>query len=153
MIHANPNLLGQPQAILAVGSGVLLGEQIARRAHANQFRRDGVTPYIEHPAAVAAWLSGNDDDTIATAWLHDVIEDTAENGVTLRAAGVSENVIRAVMALTKHPGQEYDEYIKNVKKNPMARKVKIADMINNLCDMPTSAQIKKYNRGLKALLA
>ena len=25
MIHANPNLLGQPQAILAVGSGDLLG--------------------------------------------------------------------------------------------------------------------------------
>ena len=73
--------------------------------------------------------------------------------LTLRAAGVSENVIRAVMALTKHPGQEYDEYIKKVKKNPMARKVKIADMINNLCDMPTSAQIEKYNRGLKALLA
>lgn len=52
--------------------------ELARRAHAGQTRKDGVTPYIEHPLAVAATLSGYgyDDETVAAGLLHDVIEDT-----------------------------------------------------------------------------
>lgn len=40
-----------------IGSSVLLAEQIATRSHANQFRRDGVTPYITHPEAIVKKLA------------------------------------------------------------------------------------------------
>ena len=62
--------------------------KLARRAHAGQTRKDGVTPYIEHPLAVAATLSGYgyDDETVAAGLLHDVIEDTDVNVAELDAA-------------------------------------------------------------------
>ena len=55
---------------------VRLAAQIATDAHRGQFRRDGVTPYISHPEAVAKRVEG-DDLAEAIAWLHDVLEDTA----------------------------------------------------------------------------
>ena len=62
--------------------------ELARRAHAGQTRKDGVTPYIEHPLAVAATLSGYgyDDETVAAGLLHDVIEDTDVAAADLDAA-------------------------------------------------------------------
>ncbi len=62
--------------------------ELARRAHAGQTRKDGVTPYIEHPLAVAATLSGYgyDDETVAAGLLHDVIEDTDVDAADLDAA-------------------------------------------------------------------
>ena len=52
--------------------------RIAVRAHAGQTRKDGCTPYIEHPMGVAAILIeyGYGPDTIAAGLLHDVLEDT-----------------------------------------------------------------------------
>lgn len=62
--------------------------ELARRAHQGQTRKDGVTPYIEHPLAVAATLSGYgyDDETVAAGLLHDVIEDTDVDAADLDAA-------------------------------------------------------------------
>jgi (p)ppGpp synthase/HD superfamily hydrolase len=59
-------------------------EVIATKAHEGQYRRDGVTPYIEHPKAVAARVKG-DEKAEMVAWLHDVIEDTKkENKASLK---------------------------------------------------------------------
>ncbi len=80
---------------LAQGTDALrqleLAHAIARRAHAGQFRRDGSTPYIEHVITVAGRTSefGGDDQAIAIAWLHDVLEDTKETEESLRRAGIS----------------------------------------------------------------
>jgi len=133
------------------GAAAELAEQIARKAHAGQFRRDGSTPYITHPAAVVEKLRAEDDETTATAWLHDVLEDTSETAETLHAAGVPERVIRAVLVLTKR-GEPYAAYLDGVKRNPIACKVKVADMLHNLSDSSTERQIVKYARGLLALL-
>ena len=136
----------------AVGSGAWLAEQIARRAHANQFRRDGVTPYIAHIEAVVKRLAGENDDVIAAAWLHDVIEDTCLIPETLRQAGIPDRVVNAVIRLTKTGARSYDFYLEGVKENEIARKVKVADMLHNLSDEPTKKQILKYAQGLVALL-
>ena len=56
-------------------------EVIATKAHEGQYRRDGVTPYIEHPKAVAARVRG-DEKAEMVAWLHDVIEDTKKEKKT-----------------------------------------------------------------------
>lgn len=131
----------------------LLASLIAARAHAGQHRRDGVTPYITHPAAVASRLerTGADDVVIATAWLHDVIEDGAETPETLRTAGVPEKVVQAVEVLTKRPGVSYEDYLRGVKRHAIARQVKVADMLHNLGDNPTEGQVIKYAKGLLVL--
>jgi hypothetical protein len=76
---------------------VLLAEQIARKAHVNQFRRDGVTPYITHPEAVVKKLGTESDDVLAVAWLHDVLEDTCVT-VTIKTSGSTTVLKRWVKA-------------------------------------------------------
>jgi len=44
--------------------------------------------------------------------------------------------------------KSYEDYLEDVKKNPLARTVKIADMLSNLADNPTKNQIIKYSKGL-----
>lgn len=129
-----------------------ISKQVASRAHSGQHRRDGWTPYINHPAAVAGKLAGESVVVIATAWLHDVLEDTAETPETLRAAGLPDSVIHAVEVLTKTEGVSYGEYLSGVRQNWIARKVKVADMLHNLSDAPTERQIIKYAKGLLLLL-
>lgn len=68
--------------------------------------------------------------------------------VTLFARGIPECVVTAVEILTKRKGLPYLEYLYGVRANPIARKVKIADMLSNLADNPTPKQIRKYAEGL-----
>jgi (p)ppGpp synthase/HD superfamily hydrolase len=61
----------------------------AREAHAGQVRNgSGGMPYIEHPVAVATLLAENDfdDEVLAAALLHDVVEDSETTVEDLRAA-------------------------------------------------------------------
>lgn len=120
---------------------------LAMSAHAGQFRRDGITPYINHAEAVAKRVCG-DDEAEMVAWLHDVIEDTDLRESEMLWCGVPSDVIEAVVILTKGSRVNYDDYLARVKAHPVARKVKIADMLANLADAPTEAQIVKYAKGL-----
>lgn len=122
-------------------------ERIARRAHKGQFRRNGMTPYIKHPQRIVKEISG-DDNAKAVAWLHDVLEDTPVTAEELADGGIPSDIILAVQTLTKVKGQPYNEYLKRVKANPLARKVKMYDMLDNLADAPTERQIQKYLQGL-----
>lgn len=126
--------------------------QFAYNAHNGQTRRDHFTPYISHPQNVAERLRGESDEIIMTAWLHDVLEDTKETPDSMRAAGIPEPVIEAVQVLTKTEGEDYSVYLARVKAHPIARKVKIADMLSNLGDSPTDKQIIKYAYGLILLV-
>ncbi len=129
-----------------------IAERIAIVAHTGQFRRDGVTPYIEHPRLIAKKLSGEPDETIAVAWLHDVLEDTDFPVETMRQAGVSEPVLDAVRLLTRPEDKSYTKYMKAIRTHPVALKVKVADMLHNLSDTPTEYQVLKYAKGLLILL-
>lgn len=121
--------------------------QMAFRAHSGQFRRDGVTPYIRHPEDVAKRV-GDDPIAIAAAWLHDVLEDTPFTLRDLLERGFPIEVITVVQLLTHEEGVGYGEYIRNIGSHPIARKVKIADILSNLNDKPTDKQIEKYARAL-----
>lgn len=124
---------------------------LARFAHAGQTRRDGFTPYVAHPEAVAHSLRFSSSEIIAAAWLHDVLEDTSLDVATMRAAGIPDPVLEAIQLLTK--GDEgYYVYLAKLRKNEIARRVKIADMLHNLSDAPTDAQIRKYAQGLLELI-
>lgn len=128
-----------------------IAKRIAFDAHRGQYRRDGVTPYIAHPQAVAELLAGESDEVVAVAWLHDVLEDTQVTEAFLRSQGISDRVIKAVDILTKKKGVKYFDYIELVKSDEIARKVKVADMVSNLTDKPTERQIAKYLKGLLIL--
>lgn len=135
--------------------------QIAKQAHAGQFRRDGVTPYFTHPNDVARRVQvlfppaddAEREALIDAAFLHDVLEDSATALEDLLDAGISWDTAAPVIRLTRTPEETYKEYLRQVKSHPIARKVKIADMISNLADAPTEKQILKYAKALQFLLS
>lgn len=135
-----------------MASIVELAKQIATAAHDGQFRRDGLTPYINHPQEVVRRVQG-DEQAEAVAWLHDVLEDTAETPKSLAAKGIPDHIIASVEVLTKTDGPSYDRYLEGVLADPIAKRVKVADMLTNLSDQPTNKQIRKYAHGLLMLVA
>ena len=128
---------------------------LAEKAHAGQFRRDGTTPYFDHVRDVAriAQMRGGDDKVIAAALLHDVMEDCNVTEFELLEAGICQEVVDAVKALTLDGDTPYHEKIKALSSNPIARVVKIADNLSNLSDEPTDRQILKYAKSLQILLS
>jgi (p)ppGpp synthase/HD superfamily hydrolase len=130
--------------------------QIARRAHEGQLDKSG-RPYIGHPLRVMGRVSG--DPTRMVAVLHDVVEDTAVTVDDLARAGVPDEVLRAVDAISKRPGEPQDTYLARVAANPMALTVKRADIADNASpermsrlDQPTQARLTdKYANALRLL--
>lgn len=131
-----------------------LASAIAIKAHKNQFRRDGVTPYISHVEQVVSNIRkrGGSDEERTVAWLHDVIEDTDVTIDYLREQ-FPQKIVDAVIALTHQKGESYESAILRAKANPIARNVKIADNLANLSDNPTDKQILKYAKSLQTLMS
>jgi (p)ppGpp synthase/HD superfamily hydrolase len=123
--------------------------KVAYDAHKGQTRRNGRTPYIEHPIAVAKKV--HTDQQKMVAMLHDVIEDTTVSAEFLKVKGIPSDVIDAVKILTKRKGDDYMEYLKRVKENPLALSVKLADIDHNLHDSPSEKQKLKYKKALEFL--
>jgi (p)ppGpp synthase/HD superfamily hydrolase len=107
---------------------VAAAKAIATIAHRFQTDKIGV-PYIEHPSRVAARL--NDPKHIAAAWLHDVIEDCGITAKDLAAAGISDEVIDAVVLLTRTDKNQGNGYYEAIRQNPIALAVKLADIEDN----------------------
>jgi (p)ppGpp synthase/HD superfamily hydrolase len=124
-------------------------QSIMHHAHEGQFRRNGVTPYVNHPIDVASRVDKWYEKMVA--YMHDVIEDSGLEREDLVYIGIPEFIIEAVELLTKKKGQSYEDYLILINNNPIARAVKIADMQSNLSDSPTERQIKKYTKGLEIL--
>ena len=112
--------------------GELLGKMIviATNAHAGQFDRGG-NPYILHPLRVMSYLKTDDEELMCIALAHDVIEDTNVSYKELREAGMTERIIAGIKALTKQPGQTYEEYKAGVFANVDAMRVKMCDLRHN----------------------
>ena len=100
---------------------------LAYTAHHGQFDKGGV-PYIFHPIHLAEEM----DDEVSTcvALLHDTVEDTA---VTLEelAESFPREIVEAVDLLTHRDGVEYFDYVRSIRANPVAVKVKLADLRHN----------------------
>ena len=105
-----------------------LALSIATEAHKGQFDKAGVD-YVEHPIYVASQVDTEEEKAVAL--LHDVIEDSPFTAEELLLAGLLETVVTAVQILSKKKGQDYQTYLENVKSNPLARVVKLADLKHN----------------------
>lgn len=130
--------------------------QVARRAHEGQLDKSG-RPYIGHPLRVMGAL--RDEHERMTAVLHDVVEDTSVTLADLKAAGCPEEVVAAVAAISKRPGEDQATYLARVAANPIARAVKRADLADNMSpdrlsrlDPATRERLRaKYESALRQL--
>ena len=123
-------------------SMVDLALSIARKAHEGQLDKAGVD-YIEHPIYVASQVDTEEEKAVAL--LHDVIEDSPVSAEGLLQAGLPETVVTAVQVLTKKKEQDYQTYLETVKKNPLARVVKLADLEHN-SDLSRLSSITEKDR-------
>lgn len=105
-----------------------LAYTIAKKAHAGQTDKAG-KPYIEHPVFVASLCKTETEKIVAL--LHDTVEDTGLTLDALATYGFSDEIITAVDCLTHKDGISYELYIEKVKLNPLALKVKRADLTHN----------------------
>ena len=101
--------------------------RLAYRAHAGQLDRGGV-PYIFHPYHLAEQM--DDERSICVALLHDVVEDTPVTLEEIQREFPSE-IAEAVALLTHDPSTDYFAYVRRLKANPLAKKVKLADLMHN----------------------
>ena len=97
-------------------------------AHKNQVDKTGL-PYVFHPFHLAEQM----DDEISTvcALLHDVIEDTPYTLLDLKNMGFNDTVIEVLTLLTHNENVPYFDYVRKIKNNEIAKKVKIADLKHN----------------------
>ena len=102
--------------------------KIAKKAHLGQVDKAG-EDYIKHPQKVASFVKT--DEEKAVAYLHDVIGDTELTLENLYEYDFSKEVIEAVDIITKKRGEDYQSYLNSVKKNKLARAVKLADLRHN----------------------
>lgn len=126
-------------------------------AHKDQQDKSGL-PYFIHPLHLAEQM--DTEEEICTALLHDVLEDTPCTLEDLRQAGFPPAVLRALALLCRDPATPYLDYVAALRADPLARKVKLADLAHNSdldrLDTVTPADLarrEKYRRAQALLLA
>ena len=97
-------------------------------AHKDQLDKSGL-PYVFHPFHLAEQMT--EENTVVAALLHDVVEDTPYTFDDLLAMGFGEEVVAALRLLTHDDAVPYMDYVANIKANPIARAVKLADLRHN----------------------
>ncbi len=129
--------------------------RLAYEAHEGQTDKCGL-PYVFHPYHLAEQMKT--EETVITALLHDVLEDTDRTMEDLAVEGFPKAVLNALALLTHDPQVPYMDYVANIKKDPIARAVKLADLTHNSdltrLDHVTKKdldRVKKYQKA-KALL-
>ena len=101
--------------------------KIAYSAHHGQLDYNGI-PYIFHPIHLAEGM--DDEISCCAALLHDVVEDTAVTMEEL-AREFPKEVIDVLKLLTHTDDTDYFDYVRSIKTNPIAVKVKLADLAHN----------------------
>ena len=130
--------------------------EIAARAHAGQVDKAGQA-YILHPLRVMLRMKSAHERMAAV--LHDVVEDTPVSLQQLVAEGFAPEVIAAVEALTKRPGESRIGAARRAAADPVARQVKLADNAENMdlsrIENPTErdfARLEEYKTVREILL-
>lgn len=126
------------------------------KAHKNQKDKSGM-PYFFHPVHLAEQMETEEE--ICVALLHDVAEDTEYTLDDLKEMGFPVPVTDALFLLTRTDDLTYMDYVRRLKPNPIARKVKLADLYHNSdlnrLDSVTERDLKrnkKYAEAVRILL-
>lgn len=128
---------------------------ISFSAHMNQLDKGGM-PYVYHPYHLAEQM--DDELSVCTALLHDVVEDTSVTIDDIKNEGFPEEVIEALRLLTHDDSVPYMEYVRKIKPNEIARKVKAADLEHNsdlsrlnTVDGAALERVEKYRQAINIL--
>ena len=133
-----------------------LAMRICFDAHKNQVDKSGL-PYVFHPWHLAEQMETEHE--VCVALLHDVMEDTETTPEELIEAGVPERYVATCKKLAHKPGTLYMDYVTALADDPVARKVKLADLRHNadlsrLNHDPTErdlSRLKRYQRAIALL--
>ncbi len=125
-------------------------------AHKHQTDKSGM-PYVHHPFHLAEQML--DEDTTIVALLHDVCEDTKYTLDDIKKEVCDdERILEALALLTHDPKVLYEDYVAAIKPNPIARAVKIADLMHNSdttrldkVDEKAIERLKRYREAYKTL--
>lgn len=104
--------------------------QFAATQHIDQVDK-GNNAYILHPIRMMMRLRTTDQELMAIAILHDVVEDCNVTYENLRSIGMTPRVIAGVQALTKPIGYSYEQFIEQLAGNRDALLVKREDLRDN----------------------
>lgn len=108
---------------------LLKAHEICTQAHLGQTDKAGM-PYHLHPERVAARCATDAEAIVAL--LHDTIEDTYITPDSLLSQGFPQEIVDAILSVTKRPGETYEQFALRAKQNPIGRMVKIHDLEDNL---------------------
>jgi len=129
--------------------------KIAFDAHKDQTDKTGL-PYIFHPFHLAEQMT--DEATVCVALLHDVVEDTDITFDQLKMEGFPNEILQALKLLTHDQSVPYMDYVKEIKSNPIAVKVKLADLTHNsdltrmdVVDEWAVRRTEKYQKAIELL--
>ena len=123
------------------------------KAHKDQVDKIGM-PYVFHPFHLAEQM----DDEISTvcALLHDVVEDSDVSFKDLWDMGFPLQVVDVLKLLTHDKSVLYMDYVAKIATNPIAKKVKIADLKHNsdlsrldVVDKKAQERCEKYKKALE----
>lgn len=124
-------------------------------AHKDQTDKSGL-PYVFHPFHLAEQMP--DEITTVVALLHDVVEDTPYTLEDLRVMGFPDEALAAIALMTHAKGVPYLDYVAALRHNPVARRVKLADLRHNSdlsrldgVDEKALARVKKYEKAIALL--
>ena len=127
--------------------------KISFDAHNNQVDKSGM-PYVYHPFHLAEQM--NDELSTCVALLHDVVEDTDITLDDLKSKGFPDEVIEALSLMTHNDDVPYLDYVRAMKDNSIARKVKLADLAHNSdltrLDEVDDKAIERVNKYKQAIL-
>ena len=108
-----------------------LEDAIALAVEAHRGQRDKANqPYILHPLRVMFRLEGEIERIVGV--LHDVVEDCDLTFDDLRRLGYNEEVVTALDHVTRRQDETYDEFVERSLQHPIARRVKQADLEDNM---------------------
>jgi (p)ppGpp synthase/HD superfamily hydrolase len=127
-------LWGKPGKIcylLLMNDEELLEKAIGIAVNAHRGQKDRYqAPYILHPLRVMSRLDTTTERIVGI--LHDVVEDTDWTLEGLKREGFPPMVLTALNCVTKRKGEQYEDFVKRSSSNPVAIRVKLADLEDNM---------------------
>lgn len=124
-------------------------------AHKEQVDKSGM-PYVFHPFHLAEQMTT--EETTIVALLHDLIEDTDYTIKDLEDMGLDKAVTDAIALMTHADDVDYMDYVRTIKNNPIAKAVKLADLMHNsdltrldVVDEKALKRQKKYEKAIALL--
>lgn len=130
--------------------------KIATSAHSGQKDKGG-NDYIEHPKRVANNCKSIDEKIVAI--LHDTIEDTNITAGYLLSEGFPQNIVDAILSVTKREEESYDDFVIRAGQNQIGKIVKLNDLLDNMdlsritnVTEKDKLRLKKYINAIRLLI-